>query len=305
MIPPGFWAEDGLLPRLLSPLGCLTAAITARRVARPGWRAPVPVICVGNASVGGTGKTTVALDLAARLGGKIAFLTRGHGGAGRGRVDIGAPGRFGDEALLLARAAPTYADPDRARAARQAIADGAELLILDDGLQNPGLAKDVSLLVIDGQVGFGNGRCLPAGPLREPAAAAAARCRAAVLIGPDRTGALARVPALPVLRARLVAQNPPTGARVLAFAGIGRPTKFAETLTEAGVEVAHLHAFADHHRYSERDLAGLRADAKRRNALLVTTPKDAVKLPPGFAAVVGVRLVWEDEAALAAAIRIP
>jgi tetraacyldisaccharide 4'-kinase len=236
----------------------------------------------------------------------VAFLTRGHGGQGRGRVDALDPQRFGDEAVLLAQVAPTYVDPDRAAAARLALADGAAVLIMDDGLQNPSLAKDVSFLVIDGAVGFGNGRVIPAGPLREPVAAAASRCQAAVLIGTDRTGALALLPpGLPVLRARLRATGAPEGARVLAFAGIGRPEKFAETLRNAGVDVAELRAFPDHHRYTGRDLASLQAQARTLGAALVTTPKDAVKLPPGFATVVGVTLAWDDEAPLLALMPRP
>lgn len=298
MHPPSFWQQDGALPRLLAPLAWITEAATARRVARPGWRAPVPVICVGNASVGGAGKTTVALDLA-RLypARRLAFLTRGHGGSRTGRV-TGAD--FGDEPALLARVAPTYANPDRAAAARAAIADGAELLILDDGLQNPTLCKDVSLLVIDGAVGFGNARCLPAGPLREPAARAAARCRAAVLIGADATGALAHIPGLPVLHATLHAQPAPPPGPLLAFAGIARPGKFAETLRAAGGEVAALRGFPDHHRYTPADQDNLARHAQRIGARLVTTPKDAVKLPDGFATVIGVALRWRDEAALRA-----
>ncbi len=304
MTPPAFWQHDGLLPRLLAPLGWCYAAATARRVAMPGWRAPVPVICCGNASAGGSGKTTLALDLGQRLQG-VAFLTRGHGGTAIGRVDAADPARFGDEALLLAQVAPTYVGADRAVAARQAIADGARVLVMDDGLQNPGLAKDVSLLVIDGEAGFGNGRPIPAGPLREPAGVAAARCTAAVLIGPDRTGALAQIGALPVLRANLVATDAPTGERVLAFAGIGRPEKFATTLRAAGVEIAGFTPFPDHNRYTEADLQALQAQATRLGATLVTTPKDAVKLPPGFAQVVGVRLDWEDKAALRRLMPVP
>lgn len=293
MRAPGFWQDDGLLPHLLAPLGVVTAALTARRVARPGWHAPVPVICVGNASVGGSGKTTVALDLLARFpAAHPAFLTRGYGGSRIGRVT--GPD-FGDEPALLAQAAPTYANPDRAAAARAAIADGADLLIMDDGLQNPTLHKTMSFLVIDGASGFGNARCLPAGPLREPPEAAAARCAAAILIGADQTGALHRLPpSLPVLRARLAASALPTGGPYFAFAGLGRPEKFVETLTEAGVPLAGFQTFPDHHRYTQADLAALRA----RRLPLLTTPKDAVKLPADFAETVGVRLVW-DAAALA------
>ena len=190
-MPPGFWGRDGVLPRLLSPLAAVTAAVTAWRVARPGWRAPVPVICCGNVTVGGAGKTTVALDLGARLaarGRAVHFLLRGYGGSVRGphRVAAGdTAARVGDEALLLAEVAPTWIGADRAASARAAVAAGAQVLVMDDGLQNPGLHKDLSLLVVDGASGFGNGRVLPAGPLREPVAAGAARCQAAVLIGPD------------------------------------------------------------------------------------------------------------------------
>ena len=190
--PPRFWRRDGVLPRLLSPFAAVTAAVTARRVTRPGWHAPVPVICCGNVTVGGAGKTTVALDLGARLvarGQTVHFLLRGYGGTVRGphRVAAGdTAAEVGDEALLLAAVAPTWIGADRVASARAAVAAGAEVLVLDDGLQNPGLHKDLSLLVVDGTSGFGNGRVLPAGPLREPVAAGAARCQAAVLIGPDR-----------------------------------------------------------------------------------------------------------------------
>src|SRR5579872_6298630 len=166
---PGFWRHDGVLPRLLSPLSAITTAVTARRVARPGWRAPVPVICCGNVTAGGAGKTTLALDLAGRLraaGIAVHVLTRGYGGRVHGplRVD---PARHdadavGDEPLLLAALAPTWVGGDRAASARAAIAAGARALVLDDGLQNPTLQKTLSLLVVDGAFGFGNGRAIPA-----------------------------------------------------------------------------------------------------------------------------------------------
>jgi tetraacyldisaccharide 4'-kinase len=310
MRAPDFWAHDGVLPRLLSPLGALYAAATARRVARPGWHAPVPVLCVGNASAGGAGKTTVALDLGERLRLRgVAFLTRGYGGGARGVVLVD-PSRHtaaavGDEALLLAGVAPTYVAADRAAGARAAVAEGARVLVMDDGLQNPTLRIDAALLAIDGEVGFGNGRPIPAGPLREPVAAAAARCRAAVLIGPDRASARAALPsALPVLRADLVPAPEIAalhGQRALAFAGIGRPGKFFSMLEEAGVVLVGKQPFPDHHRFTATELPSLHAEATRLGAVLVTTPKDAARLSPADRArvsVIGVRLAWRDEAAL-------
>jgi tetraacyldisaccharide 4'-kinase len=300
MRAPEFWRHDGLLPRLLSPLAALYAAATARRVARPGWRAPVPVLCIGNPGAGGTGKTTVALDLAARLrerGHRPAFLTRGYGGRQPGPLEVNptihTAAEVGDEPLLLAALAPTFLGPDRAATARLAVAQGATILLMDDGLQNPTLEKTLSLLLIDGAAGFGNGRVIPAGPLREPVAAAAARCAAAILIGPDTTRALAQLPpTLPVLRACLVSAPPPPGP-LLAFAGIGRPEKFRETLEAAGAQVTRLVPFPDHHPYTEADLQPLLATG----ATLVTTPKDMVRIPPALRpriTPVGVRLAWLD-----------
>ncbi|MBV8200059.1 MAG: tetraacyldisaccharide 4'-kinase [Acidobacteria bacterium] len=315
MRAPGFWSRDGLVPALLSPLSPLVTSVTARRVARPGWRAPVPVICCGNVTVGGSGKTTVALDLLARLSarGIAAYgLTRGYKGAASGvhRVSPDDPvSLVGDEALLLARVAPTWIGADRAAAARAAIAEGAAALVMDDGLQNPTLHKDVSLLVIDGGAGFGNGRVLPAGPLREPVAAGAARCTAAVLIGEDRTRAVPQLGGLPVLRARLVADetiHALAGRAVFAFAGIGRPEKFFTSLREAGAAVTGTRGFPDHHAYSERDIESVLRDAGTATA--VTTPKDAVRLPlrlRGRVLTAGVTLAWDDPSAIEALLPQP
>lgn len=304
---PAFWTRNGWPARLLAPLSEVAAAITARRMAGTGWRAPVPVICCGNATVGGAGKTTLALDIAQRLtarGLAVHVLLRGYGGAARGprRVQAGDPAALtGDEALLLAAVAPAWTGADRAASARAAVAAGAEVLVMDDGLQNPSLEKTVSLLVVDGAAGFGNGRVLPAGPLREPVAAAAARCQAAVLIGPDISGAAAALPAgLPVLRAELqqdagIAEL--RGRPVLAFAGIAFPEKFFAGLERAGIQVAGRVAFADHHVFSAAELSGLVRKASELQAVLVTTPKDAVRLPASTNVhVVNVRLAWQNAA---------
>jgi len=310
MRPPAFWQRDGVLPRLLAPAGAIVAELTARRVARAGWRAPVPVLCCGNAGVGGAGKTTVVLDLARRLvarGIAVHCLTRGYGGRAHGvlRVDpaVHDAGLVGDEPLLLAAVAPTWVAADRGASAQAAVAAGAEALLMDDGLQNPTLVKDLALLVVDGAAGFGNGRVMPAGPLRESVAAAAGRCRAAVLIGPDRAGARAALPTgLPVLTATLAADEALDGLRVLAMSGIARPAKFHDTLRQAGAKIAGCVDFPDHHQFTNAELDRVLADAAALGATPVTTPKDAVRLPDAVrrrVRVIGVALHWDDPAALA------
>jgi len=307
MRTPKFWEQDSLLALALSPLERITAKMTASRVAEPGFVAGIPVICIGNAGAGGAGKTIVALDVLARLPGTPFALTRGYGGSLAGPVLVGPEHiaeEVGDEALLLARVAPVVVSRDRAAGAQLARARGASAIVMDDGLQNPGLVKTRSLLVVDGGYGFGNGRLLPAGPLREPVAAAAARCHAAVLIGPDATQALSKLPGrMPVLRASLepFCEIALAGVRVVAFAGIGRPDKFFDSVQSLGAELAAVEPFADHHLYSAADAERLKRLAIGLGARLVTTAKDFVKLPEPLRAlstVVSVRLVWEDEAGL-------
>jgi len=311
MRPPEFWQRDGLWPRLLEPAGWAIACAgrVRRRLAHP-VTLPIPVLCVGNLVAGGTGKTPIALALAARLGARgrrVHCLTRGYGGSASGPLMVDRAAHdarvVGDEALLLAAAAPTVVARDRVAGARLALAHGADLIVMDDGFQNPGLAKDLSLLAVDGAVGFGNGRLLPAGPLREPLAGGLARAHAVVLVGPDRTGVAQRIAgALPVLGARLAPDagwDALRGRRVVAFAGIGRPDKFFDALAEHGIKVVERAGFADHHRFGAAELARLAARAAAADATLVTTAKDAVRLPPGSAVtVLRVELVWDDEAAL-------
>lgn len=313
MRAPEFWSGGGgVAPLLLSPISAIYAAATARRMSRPGWQAPVPVICCGNATAGGSGKTTLALDLGRRLGNRSVaahFLLRGYGGRLKGpaRVDPAQHDSqaVGDEALLLAAERPTWVAADRAAGAQMAIAAGAQAIVMDDGLQNPTLEKDLSLLCIDGSYGFGNGRVIPSGPLREPVAAAAARCQAAVLIGRDACNALACLPpGLPVLRARLV-PGPEAdllrGQPVFAFAGIANPRKFFASLQEAGAVLAGRQAYADHYPFDAGDMRELLAEAERLRALPVTTKKDWVRLPAAFrnrVTVLTIRLEWEEPAAI-------
>jgi len=313
MRPPAFWSDPGaIVGRLLAPLGWLYQEVTRQRLAgATPWRAPVPVVCVGNLTAGGSGKTPVARDLAARLlrAGKAPHvLSRGYGGRATGplRVDPAFHGaaEVGDEPLLLARDAPAWIAADRAAGARAIAAAGGGTIVLDDGLQNPTLAQDLRIVVIDGESGFGNGRGIPAGPLRERVDRGLARADAVVLIGDDRGSVAPRVPpGKPVLRARIEPRMPGAlaGVRVLGFAGIGRPEKFRATLAAAGAEIAAFRAFADHHPFGARELARMAADAERMGAMLVTTEKDQVRLPPdwrGRVRAVPVVVRWEDERAV-------
>ena len=277
-------------------------------MARTGHDAGVPVICCGAVTAGGAGKTTLALDLGRRLAARgLAphFLLRGYGGSLKGPVRVDTTTHdshaVGDEALLLAALAPTWVSADRAAGARMAVGAGAGAIVMDDGLQNPTLEKSLSLLTIDGSYGFGNGHVIPAGPLREAVADAAARCRAAVLIGEDEVGACAALPeGLPVLRATL-RPGPEmlalVGQNVFAFCGTGNPRKFFATLRQGGAVIAGSEAFADHYPYDAGDMEGLLNTAARLGAIPVTTRKDWVRIPVAFrprVEVVSVSLGWED-----------
>lgn len=312
MRAPEFWRSDNVASRLLAPLSAAYAWATARRLARAKpFRAAMPVLCVGNIVAGGAGKTPVCLAIAERLkarGRDVHLLTRGYGGteAGPRLVDPirHDAARVGDEALLLAQAAPTWVArwrPDGALAARDM---GADVLVMDDGFQNGTLAKDLSLVVVDGGYGFGNGRVIPAGPCREPVALGLARADAVVLVGDDATGIRARLGEVPVLGAQL-APGPEAaelaGRDVLAFAGIGRPAKFFATLESCGARLVATRAFADHHPYSSAEIDALLAEADRLGAVAVTTAKDRVRIPADRRDRVGVltvRLAWEDTGAL-------
>ncbi len=313
MRAPEFWARDGAAPRLLAPLAALWAWAGARRLAAAEcYRPAVPVVCVGNVVAGGAGKTPTVLALVkafAARGRAAHVLTRGYGGTEVGPRAVDPvrhnAARVGDEALLLAAAAPTWVARCRPDGAVAAVAMGAELLVMDDGFQNGSVAKDLSLLVVDGAYGFGNGRVIPAGPCREPVARALARADAVVLVGDDRTGLAGRLGGVEVLRARLVPGPEAAdfaGRKVLAFAGIGRPDKFFATLAAAGAELVGRVAFADHHPYAAAEIAGLAERARVAGAVLVTTAKDSVRIPEALrpaAAVLTVTLEWDDPAALA------
>lgn len=292
MLAPDFWDRDDALSRLiarsLAPVGYIYgAAVRWRARNADAYRAPVPVICIGNITAGGTGKTPVAIAVATALiarGRKPFFLTRGYGGELRGPIVVSPKHdslAVGDEPLLLARTAPTIVSRHRPDGARLAVEHGADVIVMDDGHQNFSLAKDLSIVVVDAAEGFGNGRVLPAGPLREPVRQGLKRADAVILMG-DGDASLDSYEA-PVLRAQLqpVAAEL-RGRRVLAFAGIGRPAKFFATLRGIGADVVHSVPFADHHRYAQDEIDRLRDQARGLKAQLVTTEKDFVRLAPAM-----------------------
>lgn len=318
MRAPEFWSADGRdhwLGRALAPLGALYAGLGRLReeLASP-VRAGVPIICVGNLVAGGAGKTPTALAilmLLNALGARPHALSRGYGGSARGplRVDPASHvvSTVGDEALLLAGVAPAWVSADRVAGAKAAVEAGASLIVMDDGLQNPSLTKDLALVVVDGGFGFGNRRLIPAGPLREPIARGLARCQAIVLIGPDTLGLEAELAgsAKPVLAAELVPGPEALRYRerpVVAFAGIGRPAKFFATLEAVGALVVERHPFPDHHRYTDDEIMRLCEAASRQGGYKpVTTMKDYVRLPAEarlMVDVLSVELVWRDESAI-------
>jgi tetraacyldisaccharide 4'-kinase len=292
MREPAFWWKPGG-GSLLSPLAAVYGAVAAARMHAEGRRAGVPVVCLGNLTVGGAGKTPAAIMVARLL---LAarehpfFLTRGYGGRLRGpvRVDPAAHSAadVGDEPLLLARLAPTIVARERVAGAAAAQRGGATVIVMDDGFQNPSLVKNLSILVVDGRRGIGNGRMIPAGPLRAPLNTQMSRAQALVLIGPaDATAALfevARRYDVRVFHGRLEPERRTLAAvgtrKVLAFAGIGNPEKFFATLAEAGIEVAERASFPDHHRYTAAEARALLKRAEAANLVLLTTEKDFARL---------------------------
>lgn len=294
MHEPAFWHRpSSLTSRLLTPLAALYGAIAARRLARSGADAGVPVICVGNYHTGGAGKTPTVLALVHMLRGlgETPFvLSRGYGGSLSGPLRVDAArhtaAEVGDEPLMMAAHAPVVIARDRVAGAKFARGEGASVIVMDDGFQNPALRKDFSLIVVGGRRGLGNGRVFPAGPLRAPLAPQLARTDVLLVIGEGGAAAeLERTLAArgaPVFHARVTPDDQTVvalrGQRVLAFAGIGDPGRFFDTLRAHGIEVAAERRFPDHHRFTNDELWALRAEATRGELVLVTTEKDFARL---------------------------
>lgn len=319
MREPAFWYRPrSPTSQLLSPLGALYGAITARRMAREGFDAGIPVLCVGNYHVGGAGKTPTVLALTKllrELGERAVVLSRGYGGRLKGPVMVDrmrhTAADVGDEPLMMARDVPVTVARDRLDGVALAKSQGATVILMDDGFQNPQLLKDAALIVIDSERGLGNGKVFPAGPLRAPLKTQLARTEALVLIGDGHAadGVAAEISARgkPVLRARLKPDAASVarlqGKPVFAFAGIGDPERFFRSLRACGIEVARTRPFADHHIFSRDELAALAAESKREQLTLVTTEKDLARLrgaegvPDGIVSF-AVQLEFDDMAAL-------
>ena len=317
MREPAFWWQSGT-GSLLAPLGAIYGAVAALRLRRRGVRAGVPVICLGNLTVGGAGKTPAALAVAHHLLAahqRPFFLSRGYGGRLAGPLRVSPTQHratdVGDEPLLLTRLAPTIVARDRVAGAKFAQFAGASVIVMDDGFQNPSLHKDLAILVVDGRRGIGNGRIVPAGPLRAPLGSQLDRAQALVLVGAADGAAMiadaASQRGLAIFQGRLEPEPNVVAAigrrQVLAFAGIGDPTKFFATLSEAGIDVAVRSSFPDHHRYTVAEAKDLVARADAAGLMLLTTEKDLVRLSgdpqlgplAARANALPVRLVIEEE----------
>ena len=310
MRPPLFWNRPrGLTSLLLAPLEWIWITATRRRLARGPWeRLSVPVICVGNINVGGTGKTPAVIALLETfrdLGVTAHVISRGYGGSKIGPLLVDernhSADEVGDEPLIISAFGPCWIAKDRTAGAKAAIAAGAQVIVLDDGFQNPSIHKDLSLVVVDAEIGFGNARVMPAGPLREPLSDGLSRADIVIPIGSktaqDRLAAQLSNPLWSGELRPLETGMDWSGTRFIAFAGIGRPGKFFSTLEALGANVVATYAFPDHAPYTDAILQRLKAEAKAKSAQLVTTEKDMARLPVAFrrdALALPVRLIFND-----------
>lgn len=321
---PSFWYDRGrLAPLILSPLSCLyNAGRILHQLAANPFKSEIPVICCGNLVAGGSGKTPTALAVMqlARSVPTIknpCFLTRGYGGALKGHFlvnrDSHSAKDVGDEALLLERHAPTIVSRNRKEGAAYAKKAGFDLIVMDDGLQNTTLRQDIRLVIIDGHSGFGNGMLLPAGPLREPVKSGLQKASAVIIIGEDRHDNARLIPAgTPLFRATL--KTPDTwianrDAPYIAFCGLGRPEKFQRSLNENGINIASWHPYPDHYNFTVADLHFLAEKARAVDGRMITTAKDAARIPRELARelpldIMPVEVLWNDKEAVTSFLQI-
>ncbi|MBL8547048.1 MAG: tetraacyldisaccharide 4'-kinase [Hyphomonadaceae bacterium] len=320
MRPPEFWkAKDQIESRdaavvlraLLTPVSWAYAAIAAHRARTTISRhAPVPVICIGNFTVGGAGKTPISRAIRAKLGPHAHTLSRGYGGRALGPLRVTSDmeaAEVGDEPLLHAADGAAWVARDRYAGALAAAQAGAHVIIMDDGFQNPALGKDLSIVAVDPAYGVGNGQVFPAGPLRERLADGLARADAIVMLHntwsadtPDHPEWLTGF-RKPVLHASISPTGEAPKGKLIAFAGLARPEKFFDTLEAVGADITDVVPFGDHHLFTEDDMRLLTQMAEEHGAQLITTEKDAARLSPDWRARVAVLPVaarFADEAAL-------
>ncbi len=313
MKTPSYWQSNSLISKLLSPLGWVYGFLTqARLKLHQPQKADIPVICIGNITAGGTGKTPVAISIAKLLAGEMYhpyFVTRGYGGKLQNVIVNNkkhTAAEVGDEPLLLSQQAPVVVNANRYQGALAALKNGADIIIMDDGFQNPSLYKDLSFLVFDGTYGIGNGKILPAGPLRETFSNGIRRADALIILGKDKHN-LAQKSGLPTFYGHTEAaqtcnlDNP----NVLAFAGIGHPQKFYHTLSQQGFNLLKTIDFPDHHFYTNAEIENILNQAKSLKAQIYTTSKDFVKIPHIYQKeinVLEISIVWDTPEELLAFI---
>lgn len=306
MKTPNYWKDKNIYSYLLSPFGWLYQCATLLNMTlKQPQKVDKPVICIGNLTAGGTGKTPVSISFAnllKELGKNPFFVSRGYGGKLHNVVvdeNKHSPQEVGDEPLLLARQAPVVVNPNRFEGAKLAIKNGADVIVMDDGFQNPTLKKDLSFLVFDGEFGYGNGMCIPAGPLRESLSSGLKRAQAIIIIGEDKHNLGNKFKDFPVFKGHIVPQiSTPEKEPIIAFAGIGRPEKFYTSLRLCGFKVYQTIDFPDHHQYTKDELLSLIEKAKQNKCVLYTTSKDFVKIPAELRnnfKVLEITIQWEDE----------
>ena len=306
MKTPSYWKDKNIYAGLLAPFGFLYQLATRINLAiKKPQSVNKPVICIGNLTAGGTGKTPIAVSFAQilqELGKKPFFVSRGYGGSLHNVLvdkEKHTPQEVGDEPLLLAEQAPVVVNPNRFEGAKLAIENGADIIVMDDGFQNPSLKKDLSFLVFDGGYGYGNGLCIPAGPLRESLKSGLKRAQAIIIMGEDKHNLAQKFKNLPIFKGRVMPQSVSANRqKIIAFAGIGRPEKFYTSLRQCGFKLCQTIDFPDHHQYTEEELLSLINQAEKTSCALYTTSKDFVKIPSDLRShfnVLEISVQWEDE----------